>query len=190
MLSPLHRHTRELVDRYLAVFPGEAASLERLCAQLDDPQDCFVRSNMTGHVTTSAAVLSPDGRQVLLIHHRFLGKWLPPGGHYERPDGLWESARREVEEETGVVGLELHPWSLAHGVPFDIDTHNMPANAAKNEGPHMHHDFRFLAVAPRVEELVPQLAEVHGARWAPLEELAATNDRRLTTLARKLRTLL
>lgn len=191
MHTPLLHETRSLVDRYLRLFPAETTSLNRLCSQLDDStQDCFVRSNMTGHVTTSAAVLSPDGRQVLLIHHKFLDKWLPPGGHFELPGNLWESAMREVEEETGVTGLVLHPWSLKHQVPFDIDTHSMPANAAKNEGPHWHHDFRYLAVAPNVEALVPQLAEVHAARWAPLEELASANDRRLTTLARKLKTLL
>lgn len=190
MLSTLHLQTQALVARYLQVFPDEVASLSRLCAQLDDPTDCFVRSNMTGHVTTSAAVLSPDGQRVLLIHHRFLEKWLPPGGHFELPGDLWDSARREVEEETGVSGLVLHRWSLAHGIPFDVDTHRVPANPAKNEGPHLHHDFRFLAVATNEDELVPQLAEVHDARWAPLEELVSSNDRRLTTLARKLKTLL
>ena len=187
---PLLDFTRALVARYLATFPAEQNALKRLSQQLEEPDDCFVRSNMVGHITTSAAVLSPDHRKVLLIHHKFLGKWLPPGGHYEEPGDLWDSATREVEEETGVQDLLLHPWCELHGIPFDIDTHEVPQNSAKGEGPHLHHDFRFLAVARSEEGLTPQLAEVHGVRWAPLTELTASDDRRLLTLARKLKELL
>lgn len=186
----LQQHTQALLSRYLQVFPDEPRAMAHLQQQLQGPADCFVRSNMDGHVTCSAAVLSPDLSQVLLIHHKFLDKWLPPGGHYEEPGDLWASAVREVEEETGVSGLTLHPWCVEHGVPLDIDTHAVPANPAKGEGEHWHHDVRFLAVANSLSELVPQAAEVLGARWAPLDELKYAQDRRLQTLARKLRTLL
>lgn len=190
MHSSLKNTTAGLVSRYLQVFPDETQVLARLQQQLEAPADCFVRSNMGGHVTCSAAVLSPDLSQVLLIHHKFLNKWLPPGGHYEEPGDLWDSAVREVEEETGVSGIVLHPWCLHLGVPFDIDTHAVPVNPAKSEGAHWHHDVRFLAVASSVSELVPQVAEVLGARWAPLDELKNSQDRRMLRLAHKLRTLL
>jgi len=42
-----------------------------------------------------------EGR-TLLLHHRKLGKWLPPGGHidpHELPD---QAALREVREESGL----------------------------------------------------------------------------------------
>src|ERR671913_387128 len=53
--------------------------------------------------------------RTLLLLHRKLGKWLPPGGHidpHELPD---VAALREVEEETGLqvalldAGAELGP---------------------------------------------------------------------------------
>ena len=40
--------------------------------------------------------------KTLLLHHRKLDRWLPPGGHIE-PDELPDvAALREVEEETGL----------------------------------------------------------------------------------------
>ena len=185
----LRQQTQRLLRRYLAVYPQEAAALARLQAQLEAPQDCFVRSNMVGHITSSAAILNPSGDKLLLIHHRFLDKWIPPGGHYEAPGTLWDSALREVEEETGLTGLTMHDWCRDLDLPMDIDTLATPANPAKGEGPHLHHDFRFLAVAEREAELTPQLAEVLGARWTPLAELVEANDRRLGVLMRKLATI-
>ncbi len=186
----LAREARNLLHRYLTVFPEETAHLSRLSAQLELPQDCFVRSNMVGHVTTSAAVLNPRLTHILLIHHKFLNRWLPPGGHFELPGNFWDSACREVDEETAVKQLQLHAWCVTHGIPLDIDTHGVPENPKKGEGPHLHHDLRYLAVASDDEPLVPQLAEVYDVRWAPVAELYQTDDRRLMTLARKLQQVL
>jgi 8-oxo-dGTP pyrophosphatase MutT (NUDIX family) len=180
-----------MLRRYLEQFPEEQEKFDLLQSQLQSGEDCFVRSNMLGHITTSAAVLSVDRKRILLIDHRILNLWMPPGGHYENDgaDTLWESAAREVAEETGVSTLVQEEWCLDHLAPFDIDTHRVPANPAKGEGEHQHHDFRFLAIAPEESELVPQLAEVRDAKWAPIAALRGTANRRLTTLADKLERL-
>lgn len=158
-----------------------------LGSQLGSGEDVFSRSNMTGHVTTSAAVLNGAGSKVLLVHHRILQKWLPPGGHYEAPGSLWVSALREVAEETGVGGVQPHPWTTLHGgLPIDVDTHPIPANPDKDEAQHFHHDFRFLAVADDGTPLVAQLAEVHAARWVPVTQLRDSPDERIRALYAKL----
>jgi ADP-ribose pyrophosphatase YjhB (NUDIX family) len=43
------------------------------------------------------------GDQVLLLWHRKLQMWLPPGGHIERDELPDDAAIREVAEETGVA---------------------------------------------------------------------------------------
>lgn len=177
---------RELLRRYYTQFPGEVGRHEILSAQLRAGEDVFVRTNLTGHVTTSATVLNGSGDKVLLIHHRIFEKWLPPGGHYEAPGSLWESALREVAEETGVSNAGQHPWMLGSGLPVDIDTHFIPENAAKGEGAHVHHDFRFLAIAPDELPLCAQLEEVHEVRWAPLADLRDSPDDRVRALHAKL----
>ncbi|MBQ9592853.1 MAG: NUDIX hydrolase [Lachnospiraceae bacterium] len=68
-------------------------------------------------VTTDAAVLTYEGEpapdavwRVLLIqrrNHPSIGFWALPGGFIELGENLDATARRELEEETGVEGLAL-----------------------------------------------------------------------------------
>lgn len=55
----------------------------------------------------------------------------------------------------------------------DIDSHPIPPNPAKGEGPHVHHDLRFAFLADPDEAALVARAEAHGARWFPLAEAAA-----------------
>ncbi|MEJ6003193.1 NUDIX hydrolase [Paucibacter soli] len=180
--------------RYLARYPEEEARLAALSAQLaDDAGDVFGRANMRGHITTSAIVLDASLSRVLLIHHKTLDRWLQPGGHYEAPGSLWDSALREVAEETGVTGLRPHP--LCAGLPLDIDSHAIPGNPRKQEGAHWHHDYAYLALADGHDAAAPQalsaqLDEVHAAAWRPLAQLAGLPSDRLHTVAAKLAALL
>jgi 8-oxo-dGTP pyrophosphatase MutT (NUDIX family) len=183
---------RQQLALYLRRFPREEARLAALREQLDeDSGDPLSRANMRGHVTTSALVLDAELSHILLIHHRVIGRWLQPGGHYEAGQDLWGSALREVAEETGVTQLSAHPaWGQA--LPLDIDSHPIAANPKKGEGDHWHHDYAYLVIAPREDgALAPQLDEVHGVAWRPLDEyLAASDEPRYRGLAAKLRLLM
>jgi 8-oxo-dGTP pyrophosphatase MutT (NUDIX family) len=185
----LRRFSAELLAilrAYHATFPAEAIRHETLLAQLAEGEDVSIRSNMRGHVTTSATVLNPRRDRVLLVHHRVFRNWLPPGGHYEPPGSLWDSAVRETSEETGVRLIAPHPWTAEFVLPVDVDTHPIPARPEKGEGPHLHHDFRFLALASDDESLVANLSEVTAARWVPVDELRTSPDERVRALHEKL----
>ncbi len=185
-LLPFERHG--LLDRYLQAFRAEHARLAQLAVQLaTDSEEIYSRRNMRGHITSSALVLNRQRTRVLLVHHVALDRWLPPGGHYDAPQSLWESARREVQEEAG-VSCVLHPWCAARNLPIDIDTHPIAANPRQDDGAHFHHDFMYLATASEGLALVAQLQEVHAARWVDLGDLPGT-DARLVKVLRKCRAL-
>jgi 8-oxo-dGTP diphosphatase len=57
----------------------------------------------------SAAALIVRDEQILLVNHRETGRydfWVPPGGGLQGSESIFECARRETLEETG-LGVEL-----------------------------------------------------------------------------------
>ena len=143
--------------------------LQAILAFVERHPDPFDRRIAEGHLTGSAIVVSAAGDQVLLLHHRKLGRWLQPGGHAEPGERDGEAvALREAREETGIEGLALHPSAPR---PLDVDVHPIPARP--DEPAHLHLDLRYLAVAPAGATLRRQAAEARALRWFTWDELAA-----------------
>jgi 8-oxo-dGTP pyrophosphatase MutT (NUDIX family) len=109
----------EAFQRYRDQWQGESEVVTQFEAFLHTHADAFVRSNLIGHFTGSAWLVSADGTKVLLMHHRKLGRWLQPGGHADGDTDLARVALREAEEETGLTDLRIDD-----GI-FDIDRHRI-----------------------------------------------------------------
>jgi 8-oxo-dGTP pyrophosphatase MutT (NUDIX family) len=166
------RHqVKGILDEHAGAFgvPDDRHTILR--HQIESGDDIHSRRTFPGHVTTSAFILDRAGRRILLIHHRSLGRWLQPGGHYEPPDDLAGSALREAMEETGLHGLVVDPWHEASLVPIDIDSHRIPARPERDEPEHWHHDMRYVVRALESDVIRPDLREVHGAEWRNLRGL-------------------
>jgi 8-oxo-dGTP pyrophosphatase MutT (NUDIX family) len=185
-MTPRAQATLEL-GRYASLFRSDAPLIAELAKQLaEDKEDILSRKNMWGHITTSAFILDVTARKTLLIHHKQHNQWLPPGGHFEGFETLLAAAIREALEETGVVNPAPHAWTAKYQCPFDIDSHPIGANAKKNEGPHVHHDFIYLLTADSRTPLVHQEEEVDDAKWFLLDELEVFKSVRLARILRKL----
>jgi 8-oxo-dGTP pyrophosphatase MutT (NUDIX family) len=156
------------LDDHARAYPESAPLIARMRQLLLAPGDPFSRRHTgPGHFTASAFVLCPERRRVLLIRHPKLGRWLQPGGHIEPEDGdVAAAARREANEETG-VDIEGPLGGI-----FDVDIHDIPANA--RDAAHQHFDVRyaFIARSDRLE-VSP---EALGARWVALPEVAQLTD--------------
>lgn len=186
MIHPVVPEAQTVLNNFIRENPHLAASLEGLSALLQSEADPFSRKNMKGHITTSALIVSPDGRQCLMIHHNVFDRLMQPGGHHEGYQTLIDSARREGLEETSVIGLIDHPWTTSSSRAFDIDSHPIAANAKKNEGDHVHHDVLFLMQADPSQPLKPQLEEVRRVDWFDTEQLMNFGSQRLERLYAKL----
>lgn len=107
--------------------------------------------------------------QTLLLHHRKLGIWVPPGGHidpHELPD---EAALREVREETGLdVELLNSGRDLGHvrvlAQPFCILLEDIAPD-------HQHIDLIYFARV-RGGSLAYAEDEALMARWFSWDDLA------------------
>jgi 8-oxo-dGTP pyrophosphatase MutT (NUDIX family) len=144
--------------------------------------DCFARTLAVGHVTASAWLLDESFTAVLLTHHRKLGRWLQLGGHADGDDDVRRVARREAQEESGLLEIRFADERI-----YDIDVHAIPSRPG--EPAHTHYDVRFAFVADRYAPVVVS-DESHELAWVPLDDLESFGvDASVQRLARKTRAL-
>ncbi len=115
----------------------------------------------------SVAVYARRENQILAIHHHRLQTWLPIGGEMEPGETPLEAARRELMEETGLVGEFAKLVGACEGVPpgfLGFEEHQ-----AGSKGLHM--NFVFVADVDADAEVQPN-HEFSEYRWLSRTELA------------------
>lgn len=165
----MHRQSLlQLLRQHHPIDPNEQAMTAATVAFVEQNPNCFERSLLIGHITSSAWIVSPDRSQTLLIHHRKLDRWLQPGGHADGDSNVAAVALREAREETGLSSLVLVSPTI-----FDVDIHTIPA---RNDVPeHLHYDIRFLLQADP-DEPFGFSGEIKDIRWFLLEEARNMTD--------------
>ena len=123
------------------------------------------------HFTATGIVFSNDGK-VLMIKHKKLGVWLPPGGHLDENELPCDAVVREIFEETGVKvrvisaarDIDTHACELA--LPMEILLEDI-----EGTGLHNHIDMIYLCHAEDAE-LKPQESEIDGIGWFSPEQVS------------------
>ncbi len=149
--------------------PEEEKSRELILALLECTRSPFARDQFhPGHITCTAVVFHPNGRQFLLMFHHRHRRWLLPGGHVEKTDALLsDTAKREAIEETAV----RIPESFA-GTLVGMDVHGIPER--KGEPFHLHHDLIFSFIASSEEfALTDEAPEV---AWCGSDEMSRMDE--------------
>jgi 8-oxo-dGTP pyrophosphatase MutT (NUDIX family) len=127
------------------------------------------------HTVTVYIVTDQSPRKALLLHHRKLGSWLPPGGHQESHENAYEAAIREVAEETGLDISEyldipeiIDEYRQYLPVPRLITQHSIPQIG--DEPAHFHLDMEYVVVMPEQEVALAEV-ESHDIGWFTLEQI-------------------
>jgi 8-oxo-dGTP pyrophosphatase MutT (NUDIX family) len=158
----------QALTQYQTHYPDETPLIKRFESFVRDHMACFERSLLIGHVTGSAWVVNEPGTHVLLTHHRKLNMWIQLGGHADGDADVHGVARREAEEESGLVHLVP-----AVGGIFDVDIHAIPARGDEPE--HFHYDVRYAFRAAGSDRFTVT-RESHALAWIPVGELSAYTD--------------
>lgn len=155
--------TLDLLNSYAPTMDAELYAKERIISFIKSHGDCFLRSNLMGHLTASAWILSPCRTKALLTHHKKIGAWIQLGGHADGETDLKAVALKEAYEESGIDGIVFLNASV-----FDVDVHFI--EPYKDVPGHYHYDVRFLLGAPHEEFVISE--ESHALLWVGLKELA------------------
>jgi 8-oxo-dGTP pyrophosphatase MutT (NUDIX family) len=143
---------------------------------------------MRKHFTATAFIVDSQNKTLLLWHKR-LQRWMPPGGHVDDNETPEETARRECKEETNldveIIGEEctdLFTGNPHEGrmlkKPIALLLENIPASEERGEPAHQHMDFLYLAKPiDEAQELTLAEAEGRELRWFVRKEIEALDER-------------
>lgn len=159
-----------LLDLYSPSDPIELRSKQKIIYFVNSNPECFNNDFVLGHVTGSALVVDKKIEFTLLTHHKKLDKWLQFGGHSDGLSDVFQTAKREASEESGL--MELEPIAGHEGI-FDIDVHEIPA---KGEMPkHFHYDVRIILSADMGSKFKVS-DESKEIKWIKLTEVYKFNN--------------
>ncbi|HLC76202.1 MAG TPA: NUDIX domain-containing protein [Candidatus Peribacterales bacterium] len=143
---------------------------------------------MKKHFTATAFIIDSQSRTLLLWHKR-LARWMPPGGHIDPDETPEDAAKRECKEETGldieIIGDEyedLFQLNPQEGKmlkkPIAMLLENISASEERGEPAHEHMDFLYHAKLIDESQAVT-LSENEGReiRWFTRTEVEALDDR-------------
>jgi 8-oxo-dGTP pyrophosphatase MutT (NUDIX family) len=172
------QYLMDLLRAYSGADAHEESMRLRIIQFIEQFEDCFERTQQSGHITASALIVNAQRTRTLLTHHHKLEKWLQLGGHSDGDPDPLNVAMREAEEESGLKNVIPVSKTI-----FDVDVHTIPAR--KNEPEHFHYDIRFLFEADDTEPLIIS-AESKDLAWIPLAEIERyTTEESMLRMVRK-----
>jgi len=126
-------------------------------------------------LTAMALVVTASSpRQALLLQSRKHNLWMPPGGHVEPGENIFEAAIREAKEETG---LDITPY-LPKPAQYDENRVEVPLPARIVEvhlthggKEHYHVDCMYRVEVPTALSVQRNDRETSDIRWVTLAEL-------------------
>ena len=141
--------------------------------------------------TVGALIFDPAGRLFLVRSHKWVGKYVVPGGHVELGESLEAALRREVAEETGLtisdvtlVGVQefvYDPafWQPRHFIFFDYACRTEMTDARLNDEAQEYawvtvDEALRLPVEPYTEKAIRAYLAQQAGRQSPPVDIGAT----------------
>lgn len=128
------------------------------------------------HATATVFLVTRElPKRVLLMDHKKMGVWMPPGGHLESTENPYQTAIRETFEESGIdvadylpVPTKVDQVAISLPVPKYIFEEKIFANGDQPE--HFHLDHIYVVEVP-FQNPINAKTESHSIRWFEIDEI-------------------
>lgn len=130
--------------------------------------DAYDRSNLIGHLTSSAIVVNESLDKVLFIHHNIYNAWGWVGGHNDGDKDFLHVALKEAQEETGVETIRPYDRDILGLDVIHVENH---IKHGKYVSDHVHLNVTYLLVADDTDELIVNHAENSDVKWFDIDQV-------------------
>ena len=146
---------------------AEKASMLEIIARLGDA--ALSRESAFAHMTASSIIVNPARTHTLMAFHRIYNSWAWTGGHADGESDFEAIARREAQEETGILDLVRLGNGAASIEILPVWAHEKRGKAV---GSHLHLNVSYLFEADDRQPLRVCEDENSAVSWIEIDKLA------------------
>lgn len=153
--------------QYQPVNEQEIKDKELMIQFIEKNDDVLDRSNLAGHLTSSAIVVNQAMDKVLFAHHNIYQSYGWVGGHNDGDPDCLNVAIKEAKEETGIEDIVPVSDDIL-GIDVIYVFHHIKNGSYVPD--HLHLNVTYLLIASETETPTPREGENTSVRWFGLEE--------------------
>ncbi len=159
----------EQLKKYHPYNYQEEKDKEIMLKYINDFDNILSRENEYAHFTASSWVINKDKTKVLMVYHNIYNSWSWTGGHADGSDDLFQTAVRELKEETGIKNIEVVSKDI-----FSIEIICVDGHIKNNKyvSSHLHLNLTYLFIADTGNELFVKSDENSGVKWIDIDSLS------------------
>lgn len=163
----------------------EAAEKQAMLAMIAREGDrILTRGCAYAHMTASSMIVNSDRTRTLMAFHRIYGSWAWTGGHNDGETDFEAVARREAQEETGIVGLRRLGVGVASLEILPVWAH---VRRGEQVGSHLHLNLSYLFEADDSLPLRAAQEENNAVDWVRIDALSkAVSEPEMIPIYRRL----
>ncbi len=164
---------KKAITNYRPKNEQEARDKEAMVQFIEKNNDALERSNLAGHLTSSAIVTNKNEDKVLFAYHNIYNSWSWVGGHNDGDPDLLKVAIKEAKEETGIQNVYAKSEDILALDIVHVTNHYKNGQFIPD---HLHFNVTYHLVADEEDTLQIKPDENSGVRWFDIDEVLEVID--------------